>query len=51
MKLINKILSSIIAVPLALIGASLIVPFIALYYLIYIPVCVISDIWMDRYEE
>lgn len=51
MEILNKILSSIIAVPLALIGAILIIPFIALYYLITIPVWVISDIWKDRYEE
>jgi hypothetical protein len=43
--------STIIAVPLALIGAALIIPFIALYYLIYIPVCVITDVWMDNYEK
>ena len=51
MEILNKIWLTIIAVPLALIGAILIIPFIALYYLIYIPVCVIKDIWMDAYEQ
>lgn len=50
MKILNKIVSTIIAAPLALIGAILIIPFIALYYLIYIPVCVIRDVWMDGYD-
>jgi hypothetical protein len=51
MKILNKILSTIVAIPLALIGASLIIPFVALYYLIYLPVCVIRDVWLDNYEE
>ena len=47
MKVVKKILLSIIAVPLGILGAICLIPFIALILLIDLPRVIIEDIWYD----
>lgn len=40
-----NILESIVVFPLALVGSLLIIPFIILYFIIFLPVTVIESVW------
>ena len=49
-----KFVQSIVAIPLVMLGAICLVPFIVLYIIIGLPATVVNDIWNDnfyKYEE
>jgi len=48
MKTILKVLSTIIAIPFCIVGAVLLIPFVALCLLISLPLTVLEDIWSDK---
>lgn len=48
MKTILKVLSTIAAVPLCIVGAILVLPFVALWLLIALPAAALEDIWSDN---
>lgn len=45
MKTILKVLSTVVAVPLGIIGALLLLPFVAIGLIISLPATIICDIW------
>ena len=53
MKVFKKILLSIIALPLGILGAICLLPFVALALLVDLPWTILEDIWLERsyYEE
>ena len=55
LKIFLNILFTIIAVPLGILGAICMIPFVALGLLIFLPVSIIEDIWcpeiFDKYKE
>ena len=46
-----KVLLTVIAVPLGIVGALLLTPLIALRLLFELPACIIHDIWVGGYGE
>ena len=51
MNRLAKVLLTIIAVPLGIVGALLLTPLIALRLLFELPACIIHDIWVGGYGE
>lgn len=48
MKTFSRIIKTIVALPISLICAIIISPFILVLNLVELPNCVIQDIWMDE---
>lgn len=50
MNRLAKVLLTVIAVPLGIVGALLLTPLIALRLLFELPACIVYDIWVGGYS-